>query len=65
MLLSITSRYKNEQEVRESARIKILKEGKVLEIIGAEVRDTARYMCVARNLAGETEKSFDLDIQGI
>ena len=65
MLLSITSRYKNEQEVHESSRIKILKEGKVLKIIGAEVRDTARYMCVARNLAGETEKSFDLDIQGM
>ena len=44
--------------------MKVLKEGKVLEIIGAEVKDSAHYMCVARNLAGETEKSFNLDIQG-
>lgn len=26
------------------------------------MQDTARYTCIARNLAGETEKSFDLDV---
>ena len=58
-------RYKNDQEVIENARVKVLKNGKILEITGTEVTDTARYMCVARNLAGETEKSFDLNIQGM
>ena len=58
--------YKNDEEVkvRKKGHVRILEKGKVLEIDGAEVKDSARYMCIARNLAGETEKAFDLEIQG-
>ncbi len=37
----------------------------MLEIRGARVSDTARYACVARNLAGETERITDIVVQGM
>lgn len=59
--------YKNGDELVESMmddRMRLNKGGRELEIIEASVEDTARYTCVARNLAGEAEKNFDLDVQG-
>ena len=46
------------------AKISILDGGKILEIKAVTVKDTAKYMCIARNLAGESEKTFDLDVHG-
>jgi hypothetical protein len=33
-------------------------------IEGAEVDDAVRYTCIARNLAGELEKNFDVNVHG-
>jgi len=60
--------YKNGDELVDEGpdgRIRVLAGGKELEITWAEVDDTARYTCVARNLAGENEKSYDLDVYGM
>ena len=46
------------------SKMRILKDGRILEIVRASVKDTARYTCIARNQAGQTEKNFDLDVQG-
>ena len=60
--------YKDGQEIRASAlttgRMEILDDGRELMIRHADVDDTARYTCIARNLAGETEKNIDLTVQG-
>lgn len=39
-------------------------DGTELEIVGARVGDSDRYTCVARNLAGETKKLYDVDVHG-
>ena len=47
--------YKNGEEVIEEYledRVKILNGGQELEISSSDIDDTARYTCVARNLAG-------------
>ncbi len=36
----------------------------VLQILNAQVTDTGRYVCVAQNLAGTAEKSFNLHVHG-
>lgn len=59
--------YKNGDELIEDdfdRRFRILDDGLELEISGAEVDDAARYTCIARNLAGEVEKMFDVDVYG-
>ena len=30
----------------------------------SEIDDTGTYRCIAENVAGETEKDFELDVQG-
>ncbi|KAK3592726.1 hypothetical protein CHS0354_007728 [Potamilus streckersoni] len=45
------------------SRVTVSKDGKVLTITRTEVEDTARYTCIAENVAGEVEKNFDLDVQ--
>ena len=47
-----------------SHRHSITREGRVLEVRGAQVSDTGRYSCTARNLAGETEKTTDIAVHG-
>ena len=59
--------YKNDVEMRPEEfgdRIVILDGGRELIFYGAQIKDTAHYSCVARNLAGETKKDFDLEVQG-
>ena len=41
------------------------RDGRELVITDAGVLDTARYTCVARNLAGETERNFDVTVHGL
>lgn len=36
----------------------------MLQILNAQVTDTGRYVCVAQNLAGTAEKSFNLHVHG-
>ena len=45
-------------------RLEISEDGKRLTITDSDISDTARYTCIAANIAGEAEKSFDLDVQG-
>ena len=45
-------------------RVTLIEDGKILQIQGATPDDAARYTCIAKNLVGETEKNFYLDVQG-
>lgn len=40
-------------------------DGRVLYVTFAMVDDAGRYKCVATNVAGETEVTFDLDVYGM
>lgn len=56
---------KNGQELLgDSERIFISEDGRNLTIDKADLLDTARYTCIARNEAGKTDKSFNLEVQG-
>ncbi|XP_070817740.1 hemicentin-1 [Chaetodon trifascialis] len=54
--------YKNGRVVTESASLRILAEGQMLEIKGSEVSDTGQYVCKATNVAGQVDKNFHLNI---
>uniref|UniRef100_A0A8C9R6U4 Hemicentin-1 n=1 Tax=Scleropages formosus TaxID=113540 RepID=A0A8C9R6U4_SCLFO len=54
--------YKNGRTVTESANLRILAEGQMLEIKGAEVSDTGQYVCKATNVAGQVDKNFHLNV---
>ncbi|XP_034531212.1 hemicentin-1 [Notolabrus celidotus] len=54
--------YKNGRMVTESANLRILGEGQMLEIRGSEVSDTGQYVCKATNVAGQVDKNFHLNI---
>uniref|UniRef100_A0A8C9UE41 Hemicentin 1 n=1 Tax=Serinus canaria TaxID=9135 RepID=A0A8C9UE41_SERCA len=43
-------------------RLRILSNGRYLQINNAELGDSARYTCVARNVAGETTREFLLAV---
>lgn len=44
--------------------LRVLAEGRRLEIINARVMDTGKYKCVAENVAGETRKEYEIDVHG-
>uniref|UniRef100_A0A8C7MZR3 Hemicentin-1 n=1 Tax=Oncorhynchus kisutch TaxID=8019 RepID=A0A8C7MZR3_ONCKI len=54
--------YKNGRMVTESANLRILAQGQMLELKGAEVSDTGQYVCKATNVAGQVDKNFHLNI---
>ncbi|XP_039591708.1 hemicentin-1 isoform X2 [Polypterus senegalus] len=54
--------YKNGRMIADSANIKILAEGQILEITKAEVSDTGQYVCKATNIAGQVDKNFHLNV---
>ncbi|XP_071373120.1 hemicentin-1, partial [Centroberyx affinis] len=54
--------YKNGRAVTESANLRVLAEGQMLEIKGSEVSDTGQYVCKATNVAGQVDKNFHLNI---
>ena len=58
--------YRNgvEMDFDQEPRLNVSEDGKELTIFVADVDDKARYTCIAENIAGETEKSFDLEIFG-
>jgi len=59
--------YKNGDELRLVGTDKYLlsRDGRELHIKSTSIDDAARYTCVARNLAGEIEKNFDLTVHGL
>ncbi|XP_069497466.1 hemicentin-1 isoform X2 [Ambystoma mexicanum] len=42
--------------------VEMLNEGHVLHLINAEVSDTGRYVCIAVNVAGQTDKKYDVNV---
>ncbi|XP_051803642.1 hemicentin-1 [Acanthochromis polyacanthus] len=54
--------YKNGRVVSESANLRILAEGRLLQIKESEVSDTGQYVCMATNVAGQVDKNFHLNI---
>lgn len=56
--------FKNGNPLPQDDRLSVSDDGKHLTITKAEVSDTARYKCRAKNVAGETDKAFDLDVYG-
>ncbi|KAL2089466.1 hypothetical protein ACEWY4_014154 [Coilia grayii] len=53
---------KDNQPITGGGSHRILANGRTLQVINAQVTDTGRYVCVAENVAGSTEKSFNLNV---
>ncbi|NXY61032.1 HMCN1 protein, partial [Callaeas wilsoni] len=53
---------KNGELLEGGPRLRILSGGRYLQINNAELGDSARYTCVARNVAGETAREFLLAV---
>lgn len=58
----IVNNYNYDYKINACMFWRISADGTELEIAGATIEDAARYTCFARNLAGETEKNFDVDV---
>uniref|UniRef100_A0A8C3J6R6 Hemicentin-1 n=1 Tax=Calidris pygmaea TaxID=425635 RepID=A0A8C3J6R6_9CHAR len=58
----IISWYKEDIQVVESSTIQILHNGKILKLLKAATDDAGQYSCKAINVAGSSEKLFNLDI---
>ncbi|XP_051581270.1 hemicentin-1-like isoform X1 [Myxocyprinus asiaticus] len=54
--------YKNGRPITETANLRILADGQMLELKETEVSDTGRYVCKATNVAGQVDKNFHLNI---
>ncbi|KAG5276279.1 hypothetical protein AALO_G00130100 [Alosa alosa] len=53
---------KDNQPITADDSHRILSNGRTLQVINAQVTDTGRYVCVAENVAGSAEKSFNLNV---
>lgn len=42
----------------------VLDDGRILKLKNIHVSDTGRYVCVAMNVAGMTDKKYDLSVHG-
>ncbi|NXJ63832.1 HMCN1 protein, partial [Rostratula benghalensis] len=58
----IISWYKEDVQVVESSTLQILHNGKMLKLLKAATDDAGQYSCKAINVAGSSEKLFNLDI---
>nr|XP_061831771.1 hemicentin-1-like isoform X1 [Nerophis lumbriciformis] len=54
--------FKDSDPVSPKGPHKILSNGRTLQVLTAQVTDTGRYVCVADNVAGSVEKSFNLNV---
>ncbi|ROL43461.1 Hemicentin-1, partial [Anabarilius grahami] len=54
--------YKNGRPITETANLRILADGQMLELRETEVSDTGQYVCKATNVAGQVDKNFHLNI---
>ncbi|XP_067846589.1 hemicentin-1 isoform X2 [Heptranchias perlo] len=53
---------KDGQRLRADDTHKLHSNGRTLQVLNAQVSDTGRYVCVAENVAGNTEKYFNLNV---
>ena len=44
--------------------MRLISDGRQIEIASAQVAHTARYTCIATNAAGDLERNFDLEVLG-
>lgn len=51
-------------QVTSNSNVQILQKGKTLKLLKAAVSDAGRYTCKAINIAGSTERDFNLDVLG-
>lgn len=51
--------------VHDGESVRVLEQGKKLEIPSATVSDSGRYVCVATSIAGEKEVKYDVRVLGI
>ncbi|NXF12445.1 HMCN1 protein, partial [Smithornis capensis] len=58
----VISWYKEDIQVVESSALQILHNGKILKLLKAATEDAGQYSCKAINVAGSSEKLFNLDI---
>ncbi|CAK6971319.1 hemicentin-1 [Scomber scombrus] len=54
--------FKDNQPINSDGPHRILSNGRTLQVLTAQVPDTGRYVCVADNVAGSAEKSFNLNV---
>uniref|UniRef100_A0A3Q3ALP3 Hemicentin 1 n=1 Tax=Kryptolebias marmoratus TaxID=37003 RepID=A0A3Q3ALP3_KRYMA len=54
--------FKDRQLVNSHGPHKILLNGRALQVLTAQVSETGRYVCVAKNVAGSAEKHFNLNV---
>uniref|UniRef100_A0A8C9DLV3 Hemicentin-1 n=1 Tax=Prolemur simus TaxID=1328070 RepID=A0A8C9DLV3_PROSS len=52
--------YKDDVQVTESSAIQIVSNGKILKLFKATPEDAGRYHCKATNIAGASQKSFNI-----
>ncbi|XP_044938536.1 hemicentin-2 isoform X2 [Mustela putorius furo] len=55
--------YKDGRPVTPNPRLRVLGEGRLLQIQPTQVSDSGRYLCVASNVAGEDDQDFNVLIQ--
>ncbi|XP_021053028.1 hemicentin-1 [Mus pahari] len=53
---------KDGQTLLEDEHHKFLSDGRILQILNAQITDTGRYVCVAENTAGSAKKYFNLNV---
>ncbi|NXW73911.1 HMCN1 protein, partial [Hirundo rustica] len=58
----VISWYKDDVQVVESSALQILHNGKILKLLKATTEDAGQYSCKAINVAGSSEKLFNLHI---
>ncbi len=56
--------YKEGIPIREDGRIRFLASGRQLEVSFSQNKDSARYTCVATNVAGQAKQAYDLKVYG-
>lgn len=51
--------------VHDGESVRVLEQGRKLEILSATVSDSGRYVCVATSIAGEKEVKYDVRVLGM
>ncbi|XP_061239478.1 hemicentin-1 isoform X3 [Bos javanicus] len=54
--------YKDDVQVTESSSIQIVNNGKILKLFRTSPEDAGRYSCKAINVAGTSQKHFNIDV---
>uniref|UniRef100_A0A8C6DLM4 Hemicentin-1 n=1 Tax=Moschus moschiferus TaxID=68415 RepID=A0A8C6DLM4_MOSMO len=54
--------YKDDVQVTESSSIQIVNNGKILKLFRVSPEDAGRYSCKAINVAGTSQKHFNIDV---